>query len=196
MQLIWFIVQIITRAAKGLAITELELTTAALAGLNSVMYVFWWSKPRDVRCPVVTRTKGVEELLVKRTEDVQVAWSFSDREFDIREHLRASMTTWGEALFVAAGHFVVSLPFQLVSILLQCVEGVKTFPCRFAPFFSRVRGLLSGPKVSALSGSNDQVPRMMDNQRPWSSRKLKYHTKAEIIFFFPHHQKLTYFSVI
>ena len=43
LQLAWFIVQIITRAVQGLAITELELTTAALVGLNSAMYLFWWS---------------------------------------------------------------------------------------------------------------------------------------------------------
>ena len=52
LQLAWFIVQIITRAVQGLAISELELTTAALAGLNSAMYLFWWSKPLDVRCPI------------------------------------------------------------------------------------------------------------------------------------------------
>lgn len=45
LQLIWFIVQIIMRAVQGLAISELELTTAALAGLISIMYMFWWSKP-------------------------------------------------------------------------------------------------------------------------------------------------------
>lgn len=68
LQLTWFVVQIITRAGQGLAITELELSTAALAGLNSLMYIFWWSKPRDVRFPVVIRTKGAEELLTKTSE--------------------------------------------------------------------------------------------------------------------------------
>lgn len=70
LQLTWFVVQIIARAAQGLAVTELELTTAALAGLNSFMYIFWWSKPRDVRFPVVIRTKGAEELVAKTSEIV------------------------------------------------------------------------------------------------------------------------------
>ena len=44
LQITWFIIQLIARRVQGLTITELELTTAALAGLNSVMYVFWWNK--------------------------------------------------------------------------------------------------------------------------------------------------------
>lgn len=40
LQISWFIVQLIARTRQGLAITEIELTTAALAGLNSVMYLF------------------------------------------------------------------------------------------------------------------------------------------------------------
>ena len=63
LQITWFIIQLIARRVQGLTITELELTTAALAGLNSVMYVFWWNKPLDVRCPIVIRTKAVEKLL-------------------------------------------------------------------------------------------------------------------------------------
>ena len=35
LQITWFIIQLIARRVQGLAITELELTTAALAGLNS-----------------------------------------------------------------------------------------------------------------------------------------------------------------
>ena len=63
LQITWFIIQLIARRVQGLTITGLELTTAALAGLNSVMYVFWWNKPKDVRCPVVIRTKCAEKLV-------------------------------------------------------------------------------------------------------------------------------------
>ena len=34
LQITWFIIQLIARRVQGLTITELELTTAALAGLN------------------------------------------------------------------------------------------------------------------------------------------------------------------
>ena len=65
LQITWFIIQLIARRVQGLTITELELTTVALAGLNSVMYVFWWNKPLDVRCPIVVRTKTVEQRLAR-----------------------------------------------------------------------------------------------------------------------------------
>lgn len=68
LQITWFVMQLITRARQHLVITEIELTTAALAGLNSIMYLFWWSKPLDARSPIVVRTRGLERLLVDRTE--------------------------------------------------------------------------------------------------------------------------------
>jgi len=46
----WFITQCIVRGAYGLAITELEVATLALAALSVVTYYLWWHKPLDVRC--------------------------------------------------------------------------------------------------------------------------------------------------
>lgn len=40
-------------------VTELELTTAVLAGINAVTYLFWWDKPVDVRRPIMLRTREV-----------------------------------------------------------------------------------------------------------------------------------------
>lgn len=91
LQLTWFIVQIITRAAQGLAISELELTTAALAGLNSVMYIFWWSKPRDIRFPLIIQTKGTEELLVKGFEEVN--WDFASSDPVFQEESRSRISS-------------------------------------------------------------------------------------------------------
>ena len=52
LQTIWFIVQCIARGTQGLALTELELVTLALASLNGVMYFFWWDKPLGVNEPI------------------------------------------------------------------------------------------------------------------------------------------------
>ena len=82
LQITWFIIQLIARRVQGLTITELELTTAALAGLNSVMYVFWWNKPLDVRCPIVIRTKAVEKMLAEIPVD-EHEWKF-DNSYDFR----------------------------------------------------------------------------------------------------------------
>jgi len=53
LQTTWFIVQCIARGTKpGLAVTELEVVTLALATLNGAIYFFWWNKPLDVQSPV------------------------------------------------------------------------------------------------------------------------------------------------
>jgi hypothetical protein len=41
----WFIVQCIARLVQGLTLTQLELTTLALASLNGVTLILWWEKP-------------------------------------------------------------------------------------------------------------------------------------------------------
>jgi hypothetical protein len=49
-QLLWFISQIIARAAKQFEVTELELVTAAYALVTLTIYVAWWQKPLNVSC--------------------------------------------------------------------------------------------------------------------------------------------------
>lgn len=108
LQLTWFIIQIIVRATQGLAITELELTTAALAGLNSVMYFFWWSKPRDVQCPVVILTYGAEKNLSKTQDDLQ--WSIpKNMDYDFQVQLWASLTSSIKGVFKTITSFPVSM---------------------------------------------------------------------------------------
>ena len=52
LQTTWFIVGCVVRAIQGLALTELELATLALASLNAITYFFWWYKPLGVLEPV------------------------------------------------------------------------------------------------------------------------------------------------
>jgi len=69
----WFIFQCIARCAQGLGLTQLELTTVALASLNGITFILWWYKPLGVEAPVrvyMTRkltdveraTEGVSDL--------------------------------------------------------------------------------------------------------------------------------------
>ena len=61
-QTTWFLLQCAARGSRGLAITELELATAAFAVLNIITYAIWWNKPLDVQCPIrVRRTRAQEE---------------------------------------------------------------------------------------------------------------------------------------
>src|SRR6266511_3715331 len=60
LQSLWFIIQCVARGKQGLALTELELVTVALASLNGVMYFFWWDKPLGVNEPVKLYREGHE----------------------------------------------------------------------------------------------------------------------------------------
>jgi len=60
LQSLWFIVQCIARGKQGLALTELELVTLALASLNGVMYYFWWDKPLGVKEPIKVYPSNVD----------------------------------------------------------------------------------------------------------------------------------------
>lgn len=113
LQLTWFIVQIIVRATQGLAITELELTTAALAGLNSVMYVFWWSKPRDVQCQLVILTYDAERKLTETPDDLQ--WSIPDMDYGFQQ-LLTSLTTSIKGVFTDIISFPVSMWAKILSV--------------------------------------------------------------------------------
>lgn len=137
LQLTWFIVQIIARAAQGLAVTELELTTAALAGLNSIMYIFWWNKPHDIRFPVELRTKGVEALLLATTPE-QIHWRFGDKEFKLRKHLWGTVTTSVEEMIEALRSFIVHLPQRAKRALFTLVHAVKVLPWTLAHIISRI----------------------------------------------------------
>ena len=53
LQVSWFIIQCLARHFQGLALTELELVTLAMASLNAITYGFWWNKPLSVAGPVV-----------------------------------------------------------------------------------------------------------------------------------------------
>jgi len=60
LQSLWFIIHCIARGKQGLALTELELVTLALASLNGVMYYFWWDKPLGINEAIKLYRKGKE----------------------------------------------------------------------------------------------------------------------------------------
>jgi len=52
LQCSWFIVQCIARRVQGLSLTQLELTTLAVASLNGITFILWWDKPLGANTPV------------------------------------------------------------------------------------------------------------------------------------------------
>jgi hypothetical protein len=74
-QALWFIVQCIVRGAKGLVITELELTTLALASLNALMLFLWRDKPQDVEVQVPV-------YLLKDSTEWGKTWEENKKEWE------------------------------------------------------------------------------------------------------------------
>ena len=70
-QTTWFLLQCVARASQRLALTELELATAAFALLNIVTYAVWWDKPLDVQCPIRVRRKHPQDE--EEEQDVSTA---------------------------------------------------------------------------------------------------------------------------
>jgi len=68
----WFVLQCIVRGAQGLAITELELVTLALASLNVVTLWFWRDKPLDVRVQVPVKLRPEFEDQTGPTESLPI----------------------------------------------------------------------------------------------------------------------------
>jgi len=51
-QILWVIIQILTRASRHLAISQLEIAVIAFASCAVVMYLLNWSKPKGVMVPI------------------------------------------------------------------------------------------------------------------------------------------------
>ena len=73
-QMSWFIIQCIVRAAYGLAITELEVATLAFAVLSGITYYLWWHKPLDVRhsVPVYLLPQLNQDPQLPISEEIQI----------------------------------------------------------------------------------------------------------------------------
>jgi hypothetical protein len=56
-QILWFVIQIISRAIQGLDITTLELFTQGIVFCAIVLYAVWWEKPFDVQQPIVIQAE-------------------------------------------------------------------------------------------------------------------------------------------
>ena len=57
LQSTWFILQCLGRWMQGLNLTQLELTTLALASLNGITFILWWDKPLGAQAVVRVHLK-------------------------------------------------------------------------------------------------------------------------------------------
>ena len=73
LQTSWFIVQCFARWVQGLGITQLELTTLAMASLNGITFLLWWEKPLGAQGVVrvyLKRKLTDKEIGPKKVSDV------------------------------------------------------------------------------------------------------------------------------
>lgn len=130
LQMTWFIVQCAARPSQGLAVTELELATLALASLNVVTYFLWWDKPLDVKEPVKVYFRGA--VPVESNHDRLVSFFFTCMSHICEISSKGSLAT-------PTNH-------GLLSQVLQQLSSVSdTFLASVAKFFQREETNTSNP---------------------------------------------------
>ena len=71
LQTTWFLLQCAARARQHLALTELELMTAAFAVINIIIYALLWDKPLDVHCHIAVRSKSTRDAGAREASPLQ-----------------------------------------------------------------------------------------------------------------------------
>lgn len=182
LQLVWFIIQIAARAHQKLAITELELTTAALASLNIAMYLSWWDKPIDVLCPTIITTKAAEEQHRLRklhprdsglpqscptptpiNEDASAdRWIFPD---NVTTGLAGYC--WHKSL-----HSLDAFASNIVTSVKQSLRSIRTLPQRLSKLYTKLKNW-RGDETSCARTRN---------RRDWSSNAFRTIVAVIVLF--------------
>ncbi|KIJ14627.1 hypothetical protein PAXINDRAFT_115673 [Paxillus involutus ATCC 200175] len=172
LQLSWFILQVVARAANKLAITLLEIDTLALATLSLPLFFFWWSKPMAPECHHIFYTSTVSQRAPERNQRVRSVTISStknshDDDFPITrsgswlaeifgkvlddESIRVLLIVW----VVFGGLHLLAWDFQFPSQAEKIIWRVASFaliatPCCF--FLADKMHLISGNTDYALIG--------------------------------------------
>jgi hypothetical protein len=106
LQTTWFLLQCVARGSRGLALTELELVTAAFALLDVLTYAIWWDKPLDVQCPIH----------VRRTPPQQQHSGIDSGGGPNTTEGRAQVSFWHDAVHVVWRPFLATLSEDDISL--------------------------------------------------------------------------------
>ncbi|KIK53933.1 hypothetical protein GYMLUDRAFT_49111 [Collybiopsis luxurians FD-317 M1] len=131
MQTTWFVVQLFTRWAEGLAVTELEVMTLAFAAMNVLIYFFWWDKPQGVGCPVCIQQGSTNTGKIALTEQnegwIASEWRWLQNIF--RNALDAVSRFWKQShedilldTFSFLG-LIIKVPYHLADITVELIMG-------------------------------------------------------------------------
>ena len=117
----WFIVQCLGRHVQGLDLTELELTTLALASLNWITILLWWNKPLDAQIPirVYLRKPLTRNLRPQASVDEKITIWPVGRLGNVVVTLGVIANACREPIFVAG--LVLLLPLTVLLLLLALI---------------------------------------------------------------------------
>ena len=83
-QVAWFFLQIISRVAYHLPVTQLEVVTALLVIIQALTLSFWWSKPLDTRDQYrIDIHPGMDEELLQSLLD-GAGYNLTSEKYDLR----------------------------------------------------------------------------------------------------------------
>ena len=143
LQSIWFIVECITRGKEGLALTELELVTLALASLNGVMYFLWWDKPLGVKEPIKVYLRNADPpkmFLEKHAEEVCIGIDYIIREMFTAEfrnrRIWSSLSFRSFVIFRSDGFAVPSLN-TIAQLSLRAARCLPLFIIDYQLFYRK-----------------------------------------------------------
>ena len=81
-QLFWFVLNTIARAAQGLAITTLEISTIGFAFCSLCTYFCWRHKPQDISEPIRLRPKAsMADILVQAGSAAAKPYKYTPMDF-------------------------------------------------------------------------------------------------------------------
>lgn len=149
LQTAWFVIQVVARVQQNLAISELELTTAALAGLNSIMYLCWWNKPLAIRFPVFVHTEdAISQLQHAEGDACDLPLTFPTDDFSLTSYLWHAFVllpikTLADlrkiAMRVIGGCFTISL----YCLMWGLSEGLRKSPSSSTDIWQKLLNVLT-----------------------------------------------------
>ena len=153
LQSTWFIAQCIARCAQGLSLTQLELTTLALASLNGITFILWWDKPLGAQTIVrvyLKRKLTDAERNVEGVSDFFVGASYFNQELQRRRSARSELLPSLHSLFERIRDIILCQSGANIFALPLAILFLLPFPvfAFTAAFFYTIKDLALGESTS------------------------------------------------
>ena len=124
-QTMWFVIDIILRASQNLAITALELSTAAFVMLGVATSLCWMSKPADIESPdYITTETDLADILKDAGSLAARVYYYTPLDFASREEWSWSIV-WSQGLnYLRSLHIAPSPPARPVPRIQNTIVPV------------------------------------------------------------------------